>query len=175
MGQKQKIAWLYPNSVWKVSKALLWNLVNVSVTKIVLFENSSATNIELEVSQWKDVIDDVPIQTNGDKCLCYVHIETLVQFSCQRLNNFIKSLIEIVCRWVSGSVIAFNWAVGYASEEDSWTISYLFLCRHGAHNWEGPGALTALTALKQLSMLTSQNEWIKQQQSSPNFAVIAGK
>ena len=36
--------------------------------------------------------------------------------------------------------------------------------RHGAHNWEGPGELTAMTALRNLAQLTGE---------SPVFAVKA--
>ncbi|KAL8611053.1 hypothetical protein ACOMHN_042669 [Nucella lapillus] len=32
--------------------------------------------------------------------------------------------------------------------------------RHGAHNWEGPGALTAMTALERLASLTLGHAWI---------------
>ncbi|XP_063426134.1 uncharacterized protein LOC134709942 [Mytilus trossulus] len=32
--------------------------------------------------------------------------------------------------------------------------------RHGAHNWEGPGVLTALTALDTLSKLTDEYSWL---------------
>ena len=46
--------------------------------------------------------------------------------------------------------------------------------RHGAHNWEGPGLLTALTAHKQLSQITNRLAWITEHRSTPNFAVIAG-
>ena len=35
------------------------------------------------------------------------------------------------------------------------------LFRHGAHNWEGPGALTAMTALEVLSRLTHDHPWIE--------------
>ena len=45
--------------------------------------------------------------------------------------------------------------------------------RHGAHNWEGPGALTALTALRALAQLTALHSWL-QHKSSPDFVVFAG-
>ncbi|XP_033736186.1 LOW QUALITY PROTEIN: uncharacterized secreted protein ARB_06907-like [Pecten maximus] len=32
--------------------------------------------------------------------------------------------------------------------------------RHGAHNWEGPGSLTAMTALDRLVSLTHSSDWI---------------
>lgn len=32
--------------------------------------------------------------------------------------------------------------------------------RHGAHNWEGPGSLTAITALDRLTSLTQSSDWI---------------
>eukprot|EP00117_Sycon_ciliatum_P018872 scpid32260/ scgid17292/ len=40
------------------------------------------------------------------------------------------------------------------------TVWTLAPTRHGAHNWEGPGALTALTALKALAELVKDNPWI---------------
>jgi len=46
-------------------------------------------------------------------------------------------------------------------------------CRHGAHNWEGPGALTALRALRALAQLTAIHTWL-QRKSSPDFVVFAG-
>lgn len=32
--------------------------------------------------------------------------------------------------------------------------------RHGAHNWEGPGDLTAMTSLKRLAEFTLEHDWI---------------
>ena len=32
--------------------------------------------------------------------------------------------------------------------------------RHGAHNWEGPGELTAMTSLQKLAELTRKHDWI---------------
>ena len=47
-------------------------------------------------------------------------------------------------------------------------------CRHGAHNWEGPGALTAMTALEALAELTQNKPWLPQQASSQHV-IYAGK
>jgi len=55
-------------------------------------------------------------------------------------------------------------------------LVYLSGCvnvRHGAHNWEGPGALTALTALSQFSLLTHSHAWIKQK-ASAEHVIFAG-
>jgi len=48
------------------------------------------------------------------------------------------------------------------------------VCRHGAHNWEGPGALTALRAVHSLAYLTDLHSWL-QRKSSPDFVVFAGE
>ncbi|CAI9730593.1 secreted ARB_06907-like [Octopus vulgaris] len=40
------------------------------------------------------------------------------------------------------------------------TIWLLAPTRHGAHNWEGPGALTAMTALEKLRILVQSADWI---------------
>ena len=44
------------------------------------------------------------------------------------------------------------------SQRHAW---FYVLFRHGAHNWEGPGALTAMTALEVLSRLTHNHPWIE--------------
>ncbi|KAK7493419.1 hypothetical protein BaRGS_00015319, partial [Batillaria attramentaria] len=38
--------------------------------------------------------------------------------------------------------------------------------RHGAHNWEGPGALTAMASLEALADLTRQHQWISNKADS---------
>ncbi|XP_060070908.1 uncharacterized protein LOC132550832 [Ylistrum balloti] len=38
--------------------------------------------------------------------------------------------------------------------------------RHGAHNWEGPGSLTAMTALDRLASLTQSSDWISEKADS---------
>jgi len=53
-------------------------------------------------------------------------------------------------------------------------LLHVACCRHGAHNWEGPGALTALTALRSLARLTAAHSWL-QHMSSPDFVVFAGQ
>jgi len=54
-------------------------------------------------------------------------------------------------------------------------LSDMLICgRHGAHNWEGPGALTALTALRTLARLTAAHSWL-QHKSSPDFVIFAGQ
>ncbi|XP_014674933.1 PREDICTED: uncharacterized protein LOC106815023 [Priapulus caudatus] len=45
--------------------------------------------------------------------------------------------------------------------------------RHGAHNWEGPGMLTAVTALSALADLTARHAWIEQK-ASAHRVVFAG-
>ena len=50
----------------------------------------------------------------------------------------------------------------------------MFIFRHGAHNWEGPGALTAITALFSLSKLVQEYSWISQKIDT-NRVVYAGK
>ncbi|XP_062603242.1 uncharacterized protein LOC134265019 [Saccostrea cucullata] len=45
--------------------------------------------------------------------------------------------------------------------------------RHGAHNWEGPGALTALSALSSLEDLVKGQNWVSQK-IDPNRVVYAG-
>ncbi|KAL3875128.1 hypothetical protein ACJMK2_038060 [Sinanodonta woodiana] len=45
--------------------------------------------------------------------------------------------------------------------------------RHGAHNWEGPGLLTALTALSSLEKLSVDNKWMKNK-ADPNHLIYAG-
>ena len=46
--------------------------------------------------------------------------------------------------------------------------------RHGAHNWEGVGALSALTAVDSLARLTHSHSWL-QRKSSPHFVLFAGQ
>ncbi|XP_038066251.1 uncharacterized secreted protein ARB_06907-like [Patiria miniata] len=59
-----------------------------------------------------------------------------------------------------------NQADGYKRMQDGrWifgleTAWVLAPTRHGAHNWEGPGALTAMTALEILQKLTQDSAWI---------------
>ena len=45
--------------------------------------------------------------------------------------------------------------------------------RHGAHNWEGPGELTAMMALRSLAKLTKDAPWIGPQ-ADANQVVFAG-
>ncbi|CAL1546091.1 unnamed protein product [Lymnaea stagnalis] len=45
--------------------------------------------------------------------------------------------------------------------------------RHGAHNWEGPGALTAMTSLQALHEMTKQSSWFEMQ-ADPNKVLFAG-
>jgi len=53
-------------------------------------------------------------------------------------------------------------------------VLWVVYCRHGAHNWEGPGALTALTAVYTLAQLTARHSWLHCK-SSPDFVVFAGQ
>ena len=45
--------------------------------------------------------------------------------------------------------------------------------RHGAHNWEGPGELTAMAALRSLAKITEDASWAGPQ-ADANYVVIAG-
>ena len=54
--------------------------------------------------------------------------------------------------------------------EGLWTLAPT---RHGAHNWEGPGELTSMTALKRLEELTMKNEWVNVKANS-RAVVFAG-
>lgn len=45
--------------------------------------------------------------------------------------------------------------------------------RHGAHNWEGPGALTAISALFALTKLVQEHSWVPKK-IDPNRVVYAG-
>lgn len=45
--------------------------------------------------------------------------------------------------------------------------------RHGAHNWEGPGELTAMAALKELGILTKKASWLGKRANS-DVVVFAG-
>ncbi|KAK3593447.1 hypothetical protein CHS0354_020212 [Potamilus streckersoni] len=45
--------------------------------------------------------------------------------------------------------------------------------RHGAHNWEGPGLLTAMTAVSSLAKLSVDNKWMKDK-VDPNHLIYAG-
>lgn len=45
--------------------------------------------------------------------------------------------------------------------------------RHGAHNWEGPGELTAMTALRSFAKLTKDAPWIGPQ-ADEDHVVFAG-
>ncbi|XP_071799863.1 uncharacterized protein [Asterias amurensis] len=47
-----------------------------------------------------------------------------------------------------------NWIFGL---ENAWVLAPT---RHGAHNWEGPGALTAMTSLQTLQQMTRDAPWI---------------
>ncbi|KAI8515053.1 hypothetical protein Bbelb_076440 [Branchiostoma belcheri] len=48
-----------------------------------------------------------------------------------------------------------DWKFGI---ETAWTLAPT---RHGAHNWEGPGALTSMTALHRLQELVESASWIQ--------------
>lgn len=50
---------------------------------------------------------------------------------------------------------------------------WCFCCRHGAHNWEGPGLLTAMTALESLADLTAKAVWI-QNKADNRHIIYAG-
>ena len=45
--------------------------------------------------------------------------------------------------------------------------------RHGAHNWEGPGALTAMTALDFLSERTQSTPWLTSK-ANKEYVIFAG-
>ena len=45
--------------------------------------------------------------------------------------------------------------------------------RHGDHNWEGPGELTAMTSLQKLAELTRKHDWINTKANS-KAVVFAG-
>ena len=51
-----------------------------------------------------------------------------------------------------------------------WTLAPT---RHGAHNWEGPGELTAMTSLEKLAELTRGHDWINAKANS-KAVVFAG-
>ena len=51
-----------------------------------------------------------------------------------------------------------------------WTLAPT---RHGAHNWEGPGELTSMTALTKLEELTMKNDWVEFKANS-KAVVFAG-
>jgi len=53
-------------------------------------------------------------------------------------------------------------------------VCFVAFYRHGAHNWEGPGALTALTAVRMLAQLTAGHSWLHCK-SSTDFVVFAGQ
>lgn len=50
-------------------------------------------------------------------------------------------------------------------------LSYFF--RHGAHNWEGSGALTAISALFALTKHVQEHSWVAKK-IDPNRVVYAG-
>ena len=51
---------------------------------------------------------------------------------------------------------------------------HAFFCfRHGAHNWEGPGALTTLTALEKLADVINGLDWIPDKPSA-HHVILAG-
>ena len=54
------------------------------------------------------------------------------------------------------------------------TIIIHSLSRHGAHNWEGPGLLTALTALETLGQITSNADWLTNK-ADAQHVIFAGK
>ena len=63
-------------------------------------------------------------------------------------------------------------------EKGKWVFGVDHLClvaptRHGAHNWEGPGELTAMMALRSLAKLTKDAPWIGPQ-ADANQVVFAG-
>ena len=60
-----------------------------------------------------------------------------------------------------------NWLFGV---EHLWLVAPT---RHGAHNWEGPGELTAMTALRSLARYTREVPWIAVQ-ANEDFVVFAG-
>ncbi|XP_019641200.1 PREDICTED: uncharacterized secreted protein ARB_06907-like [Branchiostoma belcheri] len=60
-----------------------------------------------------------------------------------------------------------DWKFGI---ETAWTLAPT---RHGAHNWEGPGALTSMTALHRLQELVESASWI-QNKVDPQRVIFAG-
>ena len=46
--------------------------------------------------------------------------------------------------------------------------------RHGAHNWEGPGELTSMTALKRLGEHTKQTSGWLGQPANSDLVIFAG-
>ena len=74
-------------------------------------------------------------------------------------------------RFVFQSILTFE-------REHTNAREYLFVVlncnfRHGAHNWEGPGALTALTALEQLVDVIKPLDWLADKPSS-DHVILAG-
>ena len=54
------------------------------------------------------------------------------------------------------------------------TVIIYSLSRHGAHNWEGPGLLTALTSLETLGQITSSADWLINK-ADAQHVIFAGK
>ncbi|XP_070577207.1 uncharacterized protein [Ptychodera flava] len=54
--------------------------------------------------------------------------------------------------------------------ETAWVLAST---RHGAHNWEGPGALTSITALDMLKKLSQEASWL-QSKASAHHVIFAG-
>ncbi len=52
-------------------------------------------------------------------------------------------------------------------------IIYSIVFRHGAHNWEGPGALTAMTALDYLAQTTRLFDWVLNK-ANEKYVIFAG-
>ncbi|XP_033104012.1 uncharacterized secreted protein ARB_06907-like [Anneissia japonica] len=76
-------------------------------------------------------------------------------------------------------VSAQNQADGYKRMENGdWIFGLdsawvLAPTRHGAHNWEGPGTLTAMTALHKLQELTKKSPWLRNK-ADENHVIFAG-
>nr|XP_006825285.1 PREDICTED: uncharacterized protein LOC102809823 [Saccoglossus kowalevskii] len=60
-----------------------------------------------------------------------------------------------------------DWIFGF---ETAWVLA---ATRHGAHNWEGPGALTSITALDTLEKITFSASWLKTK-ASASHVIFAG-
>jgi len=50
---------------------------------------------------------------------------------------------------------------------------YMWIFRHGAHNWEGPGLLTAMKALDSLAEMTQATVWLPNK-ADAKHVVFAG-
>lgn len=154
---------------WRVKFIL--NMQPNRSTCIVKFKKTTACLFEVFLKILEDIIiwlSCVSWGTPRGFGLCVALIETL----CVALHlNDCGCFSLMCCNVLCGFIFLFYILQSFCRAWDGVTL-HVF-CRHGAHNWEGPGALTAMTALREFALMADSCDWIRDK-PSPDYVIFAG-